>query len=294
MRPTSTSSLRPPGGLDRGARKLLVEFAHPYPDEIVKAFFQAEAWADTQDYLDGLERVGQAAAAAVIRSELGRTFDPYRDPDPLAVLLNMPDGDFLTAIESVAGGQSGSLFPEARDRANRICEQRGVPYRLAADTRPKFEWVGDDNVEAEALAPALAALDDPRLAGGPHDEFHEARMALREGRPQSFRRAVAESCNAVESGLKVLLIEHGAPVPDQQNVDALLAACRDVGIFPAAVGQKGVPAEQLLTGPARFGNRRGRHGAGPVPHDVEADEAEAVVASAAVALTLIARRLPAQ
>ncbi len=80
-------------------------------------------------------------------------------------------------------------------------------------------------------------------------------------------------------------------MPAKQNLDALIEACRYAKLFPPAVDSGGVPVEQILAAPGRFGNRRGRHGS-HVPHDVEPDEAEAVVASAAVALTLIARRLP--
>lgn len=55
---------------------------------------------------------------------------------------------------------------------------------------------------------------------------------------------------------------------------------------------KGVPIEQVLADAGRFGKRRSRHGAGYLPRDVQPEEAEAVVSSAAVALILIARRLP--
>jgi hypothetical protein len=51
-------------------------------------------------------------------------------------------------------------------------------------------------------------------------------------------------------------------------------------------------AEEIVLGASRFGNRKGRHGAGPVAHDVTASEAEAVVSSAATALTFLAARLP--
>lgn len=256
--------------------------------EVVDLFFEG-SWADLADYLDGLRASGHVEAAGSI--ETAATGLPHTETYATAVLSFMPDGDFLTALENILAGYHDQALYLVEDSVNQICQRRGVPYRLAESGRV-FEWVGDPLTETEVLAPALSALDDPRLSGGPHDEFIAARAAIREGTPQSYRRAVAEACNAVESGLKVLLTEHGVALPNQQHVDALLTTCRDAGIFPPAVSQPGVPAEQIITGPARFGNRRGRHGAGPVPHDVEPDEAEAVVASAAVALTLIARRLP--
>lgn len=291
IRPLPTLAQIPPTGLDRGARMLLVEAAETLPSVVVHYFF-AGSWADLADYLAGLDQAGHAAAAAGISLGTGSKSPTDNEGAARTVLTYMPDGDFLTAIERALHGLFDSWDFEPYVRAiNEVSERRGVPYRI--DQSGVFEWVGDPLTETEVLAPALSALDDPRLSGGPHDEFIAARAAIREGTPQSYRRAVAEACNAVESGLKVLLTEHGVALPNQQHVDALLAACRDAGIFPPAVSQPGVPAEQIITGPARFGNRRGRHGAGPVPHDVEPDEAEAVVASAAVALTLIARRLPA-
>jgi len=258
-----------------------------WPSTALRQFFE-DTWADLPDYIEGLKKAGQAAAAAGIADAV-RGIDPTGDAAATAVFSFMPDGDFLTVLERCVGD-----FPaeSVMARVNGVCERRGVPYRM--EFPGTFEWVGDPLMEQHVLAPALSALDEPRLSGGPQDEFIAARAAMREGTPQAHRRAVAEACNAVESGLKVLLTEHGVALPGQQNVDALLEACRKAGVFPSAVSQKGIPAEQILAGPARFGNRRGRHGAGPVPHDVEPDEAEAVVASAAVALTLIARRLPAR
>ena len=90
----------------------------------------------------------------------------------------------------------------------------------------------------------------------------------------------------------MLLLKHKVSPPKRQNLNDLLAAAKDAGIFPGSVDGGGVPIEQILTGPGRFGNKRERHGGGAVTHDVERDEAEAVVASAAVAITYIAKRLP--
>lgn len=154
--------------------------------------------------------------------------------------------------------------------------------------------VGDPVTETQVLAPALSALDDPRLSGAPQEEFTAARAAMREGKPHAYQHAVAMACNAVESGLRVLLAQHDQPIPTKPELGQLLKACRSAHLFPKATNGKGVPVEHLLGAPGRFGNERGRHGAGEEPHDVQPDEAEAVVAAAAVALTLIARRLPAQ
>ena len=206
----------------------------------------------------------------------------------------LPEPDFLTCIEG--GHQLIRSMPARRsfpERANRLCERRGVPYRAEGSVLSiHFVWTGDAIVEQEAVRPALSALDDPRLVPGPGQEFAVARRELREGTPSALRQAVAEACNGVESALEVLLTEHGQPIPAGQGVDRLMGACKAANLFPPAVDGKGVPVEQILLGPARFGDRRGRQGSGPVPHDVEREEAEAVVAAAAVAIKFIAGSLP--
>lgn len=137
----------------------------------------------------------------------------------------------------------------------------------------------------EVLSAGLAALDDPRFATGPRIEFEAARQALREGTPAALRRAVAESCNTVESAMKVLLDSHSVARPARENAQDLFNALRDAGLVPRE-------AEEVVLSAPRFGNRKGRHGAGPVPHDVTEEEAEAVVGAAANAATFLARRLP--
>lgn len=254
--------------------------------DVLRSFFDG-TWADTRDYFEGLKRAGHSRVLAEIDKEL----DPDLSSNDFATLLltSMPDGDFLTASES---GLSAQFLPwdfdPVLDAINEVCERRGVPYRISKAGR--FEWVGDPVVEEQVLAPAVSALHDARLSAARSD-FDSARQQLREGTPAAQKIAVAEACSAVESGLKALLREHGQEMPARQNLDALIEACRDAELFPPAVDGGGVPVEQILAGPGRVGNRRGRHGS-HVPHDVEPDEAEAVVASAAVALTLIARRLP--
>ena len=58
----------------------------------------------------------------------------------------------------------------------------------------------------------------------------------------------------------------------------LLEVLRDAGHVSAEL-------QEVLLSPARFGNKKGRHGAGPVAHDVSTAEAEAVVSAAATAIT---------
>ena len=270
-------------------------------------FLRSEHYADLEDYMGALAKVWDPDVASGVLKEILK--QDNRSPTPRAILFRdqsdvgysaaafvkaLPEPDFLTCIEGgyqlIRSVPARRSFPE---RANRLCERRGVPYRAEGSVLSiQFVWTGDAIVEQEAIQPALSALDDPRLVPGPGQKFAVAKRELREGTPSALRQAVAEACNGVESALEVLLTEHGQPIPAGQGVDRLLAACKAANLFPPAVDGKGVPVEQILLGPARFGDRRGRHGSGAVPDDVEREEAEAVVAAAAVAIKFIAGRLP--
>jgi hypothetical protein len=89
----------------------------------------------------------------------------------------------------------------------------------------------------------------------------------------------------------VLLSEHGENIPSQQTIEPLLSAANVANLFPKSADGK-VPVDHLLAAPVRVGDKRGRHGGGANTQNVERDEAEAVVSSAAVAIRLIASRLP--
>jgi hypothetical protein len=276
----------------------VLEDAGVHLGQLHGAFFRHGHFADLEDYVRAVGSVwGDEVAIEILRQiRSDKDYEPGGTPlyPPETFFLAIPEPDFLTAVElglrMATGPYKGAPLPSL---LNRVCRARGIPYRLEGYlSQARFKWIGDSVVSKEVLEPALSALDDPRLAQGPKSEFETARQELRQGTPVALKQAVAEACNAVESGLKVLLTEHGESLPTRQNLDALIEAGRQAGLFPAAVDGKGVPVEQILAGPGRFGNRRGRHGGGSVPHDVTPEEAEAVVSAAAVALTLIAKHLP--
>ena len=276
--------------------------------QMLIAFFRTEAYGGLDDYLEKVTADWGAGKADAIRAEMRAMGERYTDDlrldweraqrealhvyGPIGLLNEMPEADFLALVQGSVGHMPDPFKKTSAPAAlTEICRRRGIPFRMiGVGSLTEFEWTGDAATDENVLQPAASALDDARLEG-PRQDFEDARDALRERTPRGRRRAVAEACNAVESGLKVLLRHHGCALPAAENVDALLKACRDANLFPQAVDGKGVPIEQILAGPARFGNRRGRHGS-EVPHDVDPDEAEAVIGAAAVALTFIARRLP--
>lgn len=258
---------------------------------LVEMFFAREAFGDLDDYVLAVSKTHgeQTARAILVAVSVAR----QRTGQVSAALTEaMPEPDFLTLVEGgiAQAFEYTSSVPTVTSQFENICARRGLPYEL--DLNRRFVWTGDAVIQEHALRPAFAALDDPRLAGGPAREFGDAVALLRERTPGACKRAVAEASNAVESALKVLLREHSVSPLDRHSLDALLGAAKAAQLLPSGVDGK-VPVEQILAGPGRFGNRRGRHGSGEAPHNVGPDEAEAVVSAAAVAITFVARRLPA-
>jgi len=216
-------------------------------------FFRAEAYGDLEDYLAAVETAWNHAHAQAIQNEMRAATDRYTDElridveqamrdanriyAPIGLLMSMPEPDFLRLVETAVGMIPDAFQQSAAPAAiTQICRQRGVPVRLAGvGRRAMFEWIGDAVSHELVLQPALSALDDPRLARGPRVDFEDARRALRDGTPAGRRRAVSDACSAVESGLKVLLREHGRSLPDKSSLDALITACRQAALFPEAV-----------------------------------------------------------
>jgi hypothetical protein len=268
------------------------------PAEIVQRFFREQAFADLADYLDALREVEGTRAVDDFDQSLheatmaasGPTTPPEKARHRVwsrVLLLAMPEGDFLTALELGAQIPANPFAISSLPiTIGRICQRRGVAYTVTGVGRHmKFEWVGDPAVHEQAIGPVLGVLDDRRLAGGPRAEFLQARKELREGSAEARKQAVAEACNAVESTMKVVLDQRGVALPATQNAQNLYNALLGAGLVKKE-------AEELVLAANRFGNRRGRHGAGPVQHDVARAEAESVVASAAVAIVLLASELP--
>lgn len=303
-RPAATHELRAPTGLDEGGRTALLralEDVHVSRVRLVDALMRLGTYSGIRDYLHAVEevhdtesgmRVIEAMRAAADEHEDILAVDWERDRAeaaqvgmPLGLLLGMPTPDFLTAVQlgiraaPDPNDRAGSLAAEI----NRICEVRGVHYRLRG-LPPVFEWTGDVEIETNVLAPALSALDDPRLCNGPKVEFDEARRELRNNTRESRKQAATAACNAVESMMMIVCDERGVTVASNATAQPLFEALVAAGLVPRE-------NEAMILGPARFGNKRGRHGAGRVAHDVTEVEAELVVAAAAVAIVYLAKQL---
>lgn len=303
-RPAPTHALRGPTGLDLGARKAMLRTIHAAgvsAAQLVFSLIHDGAYGDVQEFVETVEKKHgalavaeiEAAQVAALRVDESRLDwetaqrEAEQEAAPIGLLRGMPEGDFLDAIEIGL-----RIAKDPYDRAgrlaasiNQICELRGIHYRLTSTLPPTFKWVGDSVMETEAITPALSALDDPRLSGGPKDEFDAAREELRKVTPGSRKQAVAEACNAVESTMKVLCDEHGVPRPTPEVAGKLFEA-----LLAARIVTENM--KSIVMGPAHFGNPHGRHGAGPLPHNVSVVEAEQVVGAAAVAVVYLAKLLP--
>lgn len=302
----TSADLRGPTGLDRGAREALLRLVIETGIEhtaMVIALFRRDAYGGIDDYLEAVEKAHGYAAAELIRQEMRAMTDRHTDPlrldwqqaqreanhiyGPVGFLTSIPNADFLTAIEAGLGLVRDVVRIAALPgEINKACERRGIPYRLQGVGRlAEFEWVGDAIIAEQVVMPALSALDDPRLNGGPKTEFNGAREQLRKNTAESRKRAVGEACSSVESTMKVLLDEHDRPRPKPENLTNLVDALISEGLVAKE-------AKEILVAPGFFGNRKGRHGAGPVAHDVSEAEAEATVGGAGVAIKYLASQLP--
>jgi hypothetical protein len=94
-------------------------------------------------------------------------------------LLVLPEPLFLDAVEY---GFREGLYPAQWDaparEINELLERRGVFFRFSEVG--SAEWVGDPGAYPEIIAPALAALQDSRLAGA-RNEFEAGLAHLRQG-----------------------------------------------------------------------------------------------------------------
>src|SRR5688572_17630307 len=118
-----------PTGLDRGARQALLRLLHDagLTDEtVLAALFEREVYGDTRDYLVAVAEVwGQPTADDLIRAARD-PFAPGGTPlrlDRAALLLAIPEPDFLTAVEASAPRVVEDPFKAVglRDRINAIC-----------------------------------------------------------------------------------------------------------------------------------------------------------------------------
>jgi GNAT superfamily N-acetyltransferase len=188
-----TASQRSPTGLDESVRNLILRVLGANPAWIVDALFE-DAYIDYEDYVRAVSevwgselgaRIYQAVSDAQFRDEmrLGRRANVAEEQARALVLL-IPEPDFRIAVLKHIKRRPVGFAEE--ERINQICRARGVPWSFTVVDG--FAWVGDQEVETQAIQPALSAISDPRFAGGVKTEFDTARYELALGTPTALKR----------------------------------------------------------------------------------------------------------
>ena len=275
-------------------------------------FAQHEGYGTIDDYLTACDRRFGEGAADTTRERMEAAWDRFVAQTPSAqagspeavrrvkeiglrprlVLLAMPDADFRVALEhglllavrgmSRVGFGMRDVVGEVAVHVNTLFEKRGVPYRLDRELQLNFH--GDPGERELVIAPALAALADPRLAGA-RSEFEDALTKLGAGRPKDVEDAIEESRKAVESAMKVLIDAHGLPRTGKEPTEPLIMALVNGNVVESQTSD-------LLRAAARIANAQASHGAGAVVRQVPDELAAAAVSVAATAITFLAARLP--
>jgi hypothetical protein len=207
-------------------------------------------------------------------------------------LLNVPAPLFLDALEvavelaakqyrKISEDIYESFGPSAIQEINRLFQVRGINYRLT--DAGKAEWHGDEAAYHQIVAPALAALADPRLAGAAQ-EFGDALAALRLGTRQGEKNAIRDASNAVESAMKSVLDDNGVTRTGKESADVLWDMLKGAGL----VAEK--TKDAICVAP-RFRNTYGGHGPNPQPDPVPPGIAEYAVREAASAIVYLAQQL---
>jgi hypothetical protein len=273
--------------------RVVASIADIGPEQMLSAFFY-DRFGGLDDYFRGVSevwgegeglRLDQVVNEAGTNAEFGFTIGRPRPDANLvrahALLLQMPEPDFRLAISEALWAVN--RMDDAAARITAICKNRGAPWAFSHPDG--FEYVGDQQVEAELIRPALAAVNRAEFAGGVKQEFDSARAELALGTPTALKQAIHEAGNSVESAMKVVLGAHNVAYDPGDTAAPLFDKLEAAGIAPRHM-------QNLVLVAMTPRNRRGGHGAGPVPHQIEASEAEAIVAGSGGAIAYLATRLP--
>lgn len=205
-----------------------------------------------------------------------------------ARLLALPEPEFLTAVEYslLAIGDIAKRQRMCRNLGG-ILRVRRLPYALD-HVETRFRWIGDPAEHQLAIAPALSALSDDRLADA-RAEFDSARNELRHG---NLRDAANDAGCAVETAMSVLLDVHGRSQPSKYGTLRIQAG----PLFDALVAAGLLDRNRdraLIFAPITVRDHAS-HGVGARPQRLSEAYVRAGVADAGVAIAYIASKLPSR
>jgi hypothetical protein len=260
------------------------------PSVIWQRFLHEEAFGTWQEIIDDLRaRVGDEAAAT-FQNTMDSHWNARRgmpvasgvDYEAEPALMALPAPFFLTAIEYALVSQHGPVGFRVVEEINSALNKVGASYRF--DWSGRADWHGDTGIQNAVVQPALAALADPRLTGCA-SEYHAALNHMRAGTAKDLEDVIEESGKAVESAIKVALIERGIKLKGNETAFPLFKLVVDNGICPPE-------AENAVLGVARIRNNLGAHGTGSQPRVLPPGVSELAVNSAAIAIKYLAGLLP--
>jgi hypothetical protein len=277
--------------MDVAARKLILNTLEGCSNQDTLYGLWEDGYANFDDYTSAVRGVWGDAPADRLTNAVKRAADEQpaavsvgavrRGEEAVteAALLYMPEPDFRVAVFKAFGRNK---LNTTVTRITSICRKRGIPWEFNGSDG--FRWVGDAQVEAEAMHPALSAIEDPRLASA-KSHFDSARSELALGTPTALPQSVHQSACAVESAMKAVLKHRGVAYSDKDAAFKLFDTLVGAGIVPEFM-------RYCVLAPASPRNKAGGHGADEAPHNVPQEMAEAVLASAAVAIGYLHKLLP--
>jgi hypothetical protein len=288
-----TAALRSPTGLDEGARRLILNIVGSeaeVPAKVFIALLFRDRFGTYQDYYNALENVHdwsvrraceEAHQGAAEEARHNFVVADVDEPVAVAVLLAMPEHDFMLAVEEVVAASAKGRRVEPR--IAKVLQTRGVPYTF--DAEQGFRWAGDTATQEQLVEPALAAINDARFAGGVRDEFEHARDELRHGTANGRKKAVHEAGCAVESAMKVVLDQNRIAYNPHDNAKSLFDLLESAGLVPRFM-------EPKIFAVITPRNKTAGHGGGAEALDPGEAEAASVVAASAGAIAYLHTKLP--
>ena len=184
----------------------------------------------------------------------------------------------LAVAEETLAEDVGDPIGQAVGHLNGLFARRGINYRF--DDGGRAEWHGDEGAYREVIAPALAALDDPRLAAA-RDEFTAALRHLRAGTKEDEEDAIVDAAKAVESMMKVVLSDRSIARTGNEAAEALWNLLRENEIVPPKT-------KDAILAASRLRNEYGGHGAGEAPRQIPDGITALTVHAAAGAIVYLA------
>ncbi len=286
-----TASQRPATGMDVAARKLILKTLEGCSNSDALYGLWEDDYANFDDYTSAVravwgdgpaDRLTNAVRRAVEEQPAAPSVGAVRRNEEAvteAALLYIPEPDFRVAVFRAF---SKDRLNTTVTRITSICRKRGIPWEF--NISDGFRWIGDAEVETMVMRPALSAIEDARLASA-KSHFDSARAELALGTPVALPQSVHQSGCAVESAMKAVLKHRGVAYDERDTAFKLFDGLVAAGIVPQFM-------QFCVLATASPRNKVGGHGAAEEPHNVPQEMAEAMLASAAVAIAYLHKLLP--